>query len=150
MAKAKKTPETTSIFDDRDHAPDEDALATQLGRRKALWDALVAMPAEHLETTAQEWSYYTKKTGWILLLKGKGKTICTCIPARDELLVVFLFPERAVEVALGDDALAPVHQDIRDAKQYKMGRPFNVPVKTKKDLKIVNALVAIKIGSWAG
>ena len=121
-----------------------------MGCRKSLWDALLALAGDHLPAVDQEWSFYTKKSGWILLLKGKGKTICTCIPAADNFLVVFLFPERAVQVALQDSALAPVHQAIEEAKQYKMGRPFNVPVNAKKDLKIVSALMAIKIESWKG
>ena len=114
----------------------------------ALWEELVAIPADMLNTAKADWSFYKKSTGWLLLLKAKKKTICTLIPKEDEFIVVFLFPERAVEAARESALPAEIMASIEGAKAYSSGRPFRVSVTCDGDLEPVRSLVRIKIDSW--
>ena len=148
MTKDKRVPATESIFDDRTACPDEAALREGLLERITLWQELTDLPAQSLSGATAEWSFYTKKTGWILLLKRGKKTICTCIPAQDALIVIFLLPDRAVTRALDAPLPEELKTTITAAKSYKMGRPFRVYVKTQADLNPVQQLIDIKAASW--
>lgn len=137
-----------SIFDDKSQKPDEGMMVATLGSRKALWDELVALPSGVLGAVSADWSFYKKSSGWILLLKAKKKTILTLIPKEDEFVVIFLFPERAVEAARQGALPAEILTTIEGAKSYSSGRPFRVSVRSESSLEAVRELVQIKIESW--
>lgn len=139
---------TDSVFDDKSREPGEAAIDQVLSGRQELWKALVDLPTTMVDTVTREWSFYSKKSGWVLLLKRKKQTICTVIPKEDEFVVVFLFPERAVQAARETELPEPVVRSIDEAKTYKVGRPFNVSVKSDADLDPVRKLMVVKVESW--
>ena len=137
-----------SVFDDKATHPDDVDVSGVLGDRVELWQKLLAAPGMECDVTEAQWSFYNKRSGWILLIKHKKHTICTLLPKADEFVVVFLFPERAVEAARAANLPAAIMTSIDEAKAYKSGRPFNVSVTDEADLAAVQKLVAIKAASW--
>ncbi len=133
--------EAASIFSDKSQQPD---LAL-LGDRRPLWEGLVAAVED---STTSEWSFYKKSTGWILLLKAKKKTICTLMPKGDVFIVIFLIPERGIEVAMAADFPPEVKTAMKEAKRYSLGCPFNVEVRNEADLAVIRDMAAIKVSTW--
>ena len=138
---------TESVLSDKASPPKEPAIRAALGGRFALWQDLVAVPTPLCGPIENKWSFYTKKSGWLLLLRHKDLTLCTLIPRAEDLVVIFLFPERAVERAREAGLPAEIMEAIEGAKAYKSGRPFRVLVRGAADLEPVSVLVEIKLES---
>ncbi len=139
---------TESVFSDRAVEPTGRKMARTLGPRRVLWDVLIEAVECSVADLRPSWSYYTKATGWILLLQRGKKTVCTLIPREAEFDVIFLLPERAVEAARATRLPRRVLEAIEDAKPSKLGRAFRVHVRREADLPAVRKLAAIKAESW--
>ena len=139
----------TSIFDDPKKKPTPEEIETALGKRANLWNELVdnMTNEELLPKPDLVWKYYSKKSGWVLLAQSKRKTILTLIPNEDEIITVFLFPEKVVEETMKLRLPKKVKLAIESAEKYKMGRPFNISVTRKSDLPSVIKLTKIKVAS---
>ena len=139
--------ETESVLGDPGRPPNAAHVATVLGGRWALWEGLLALAPQAGDGGGTEWTFYSRKSGWVLLVKRGRLTVCTLLPTREALDVIFLFPERAVDAARRAALPPEVMERIEGARAYRSGRPFRVSVRGTEDLAAVETLIAIKTAS---
>jgi hypothetical protein len=135
----------TSIFDDKAIEPDAPAIASALGPRAALWDALMNLLIHDHGDRRGAWAYYKKSTGWLLRVQRRKLTICTVLPTPEELMVVFLLPERAVVAARAAGLPEATLAAIDGASVSRFGHAFNLSVRAEGDLEGLDTLAQIKI-----
>jgi len=124
--------------------PDDAALGKALGERKALWDDVREHVKKNYKDMNEEWKYYSKSSGWLLVVRSGKRTLLYLIPMNGYLKTNFVFGESAVNAALASDIPADVIKKINEARPYVEGRSFMTDVKKKEDLGVVEKLIAIK------
>ncbi len=129
-------------FDDRTKAPDDKALAKELGASKALWDGIVAHISAEYAPVTEAWGFYK---AWSLRLKRKDRTILYLLPGEEGFRCAFVFGGKATEAARKTKLPKGVLRAIDEAPVYAEGRGFRLEVKTAKDAEAVKTLAAIKM-----
>lgn len=133
-------------FLDKSHMPTDTDLRGVLGRAKPHWDRIKTMALEAEPETSPEWKFYTKKSGWTFVVRGKRRNVLYLQPASLRFVVSFVLGDKAVEAAQESDLPAAVKKRIRDARRYPEGRGVSVEVTKAGDIKTVEQLLAIKMG----
>ncbi|MGI6153145.1 MAG: DUF3788 family protein [Christensenellaceae bacterium] len=130
----------TSIFDNKAQKPNDKQLADMLLGTKPYWDTL----PQKLPEGSTEWKFYSKKAGWSLVVKERGRTIFYMIPRDGFFCLAFVFSEKAASAAQSANLNGSILAQINAATQYVEGRSFMVEVKSKEDLHQIDILVDIK------
>lgn len=130
------------FFTDRAVIPDDAALSTLLEDAMDPW--------RHIEqeavggTTTAEWKYYTKKTGWVRVIRRGKRTLFYMIPDARAFGVSFVFGERAVQAVMESDVNAALKERLANATPYMEGRGLDMEVHAGGDLADFQRLLAIK------
>lgn len=135
-----------SAFDNVARRPDADSLKSVLGPASPLWDAIRPFAASHWDPVGEEWVFSSKKAGWSVRLRHKGKIILYLIPQEGYFLVGFVLGDRAVEEARRAGLPKAVVEEINRAKRYAEGTGFRFVVRTPEDFRAVEELARIKMG----
>jgi hypothetical protein len=131
-------------FDDSSAPPSETALADLLGAAVTPWaDTVAACPAG----TSFDWKFYGRKAGWVLRARQKKRTLLYLVPDAGRCDAVFVFGNRAAELASRSPLPDEVLLAISTATPHVEGRSFRVPVASAIDVATVAALLDIKLSS---
>jgi hypothetical protein len=131
-------------FDDKTVTPDDAALASGLGRTKALWDALVAHLRTEYGPVDEAWGFYKS---WSLRLVRKKRTILYLLPREGHFLCAFVFGGKATEAAREPRLPKAVLKAIDQAPVYAEGRGFRLEVRTARDVETMKTLAAVKMAN---
>jgi hypothetical protein len=129
-------------FDDKGKAPDDKALAKDLGPAKKLWDDFVGHVAAAYGPVTEAWGFYKS---WSLRLKKKDRTIVYLLPRDGHFLCAFVFGGKATDAARTAKLPKAVLKEIEAAPVYAEGRGFRLEVRTAKDVETMTKLAAIKM-----
>jgi uncharacterized protein DUF3788 len=135
-----------SVFDDIAQRPDAESLKAALGPASPLWDAIRPFASSHWDPVGEEWVFSSKKAGWSVRLRHKGKIVLYLIPQEGYFLVGFVLGDRAVEEARRAGLPKAVLEQINGARKYAEGTGFRFEVRTQEDLRAVEKLARIKMG----
>ena len=133
------------VFANKAKQPKDVDLAEVLGTAKKHWDTFVAAVAAAAPDAKPEWKFYSGKSGWVFLFRGKKRNVVYMRPMIKVFLVSFTFSEKAVAAVEQSDLPAELVESIRRSPRYPEGRPARLNVKTAKDAKIAKQLLAIKL-----
>jgi len=125
--------------------PADSGLAKALGPAKKRWDRLVTDLAQKHEVTEREWKSYSKKSGWTLRLKRKGRAIVYLSPYRGSFLAAFALGDRAVAAARESNLPEEILKIIAESRRYVEGTAVRIEVRRAQDVKAVEALSVIKL-----
>ncbi len=95
------------------------------------------------QPVSEEWKYYSKKSGWTLVVKHITRTLLYLYPA-GVFTVVFVFGDKAVKAEEDAGLPAEIMAPLKTAKRYVEGRLLEVDVRTKRDVRIVSELARLK------
>ncbi len=118
-----------------------------LGRAKRHWDNLTAHALEADPAAKQEWKFYSARSGWTFVLRGKRRNLFYLIPSAKRFAVSFVFGEKAVKAAEQSDLPRHVIEMIKESPQYPEGRAVRLEVRTAADVKIARQLLAVKLAN---
>jgi len=133
------------VFPDKSHSPTDADLKKVLGRTKTHWDRLAAYATDVAPDEKPEWKYYSKKSGWTLVVKGKRRNLVYMCPLAKCFSANFAFGEKAVKATEASDLPVDVVRMVRKAPKYPEGRAVRHEVRTAADVKVVKKLLMIKI-----
>lgn len=136
-----------SIFDNKQCKPEEADLAEAMGEAKRLWDEVREYITKNYSSVKEEWKFYTKKSGWGLVVKSSKRTILYMYPSKNFFTTVFVFGERAVSEAEATPIPQEIMDSINSAKPYMEGRSFNVEVHTDDNFEHIKTLMKIKMNN---
>lgn len=133
-----------SIFADKQRKPEYKDVIEVLGGTAIFWDTIKNNISSQYPGSIEEWKYYSKSSGWTLLLKYKKRTILYLFPCDGYITVLFVFGERAVQKAYENDLPQYIIERIESAVPYMEGRSFQIDVKNESDIEHVKKLIDIK------
>ena len=134
-----------NAFIGRESAPDESALAKELGPVKAVWDRLLAELKREHGLDAGEWNSSSRKSGWAFRLKRGERNVVYLAPGRGAFLASFALGDRAVAAARESELPREVMEVIESARRYAEGTAVRLEVRTAKDVAAVVKLAGIKL-----
>jgi phage terminase large subunit-like protein len=133
------------LLNDKNEYPSDAVLAKCLGKTKAVWDEFVARSGAVSGLALLDWRFYNDGKTWLTRLMFRKKTVCWISVWDEYFKTAFYFTEKSdsdIRALKVDEALKAeyfVKQPIGKLK------PFTVPVKAKKTLADVFALIGYKI-----
>lgn len=136
---------TTSVFTDKSRRPNDQDLASVLGRSKTHWDGIKEYLSDRYQPLTSNWNFPGAKYGWSHRLIHKKRTVLYMIPNLKCFDVAFVLGERAAQTALASDVPRSTKDLIRGAKKYVEGRGIRFPIRTKQDVETVKRLAEIKM-----
>jgi len=135
---------STSIFGEKTARPDEKMLAGALKGTKVLWDDIREYVEKSCGNASEEWKYYSKKSGWILVVKSGERTMLYLIPLDACLKANFVYGGKAADAAMAAGLPDRITAMISEAKVYAEGRSFMVDIASKDDAETAKKLIDIK------
>ena len=109
------------------------------------------MIRKHLEDeygdVKEEWKKFYKKSGWVLQLTRKKRTIFWLTPFDGYFCITFWFGDKAIAVVEKRDLSEEIIEALRSAKKYKIGRSIQINVRHSDDVENIKKLIEIKINS---
>lgn len=134
-----------SIFEDKSKPPNDRSLGRILKDTKPIWQQVLTHLQQEYGDIHKEWKHYSKKSGWVLKVIQKKRTVFYLIPHDGHFDLSFIFGDKAVVAAEKSALPKKLIEKLRAAKKYIEGRGLSVPVKSPRALKSIKTLVAIKL-----
>jgi len=134
---------STSIFGDKSDPPGE-KLTAALKESKFYWNDIKKYVSDTCGKANAHWTYYSKKSGWILVMKSGQRTIIYLIPQDGTFKANLVYGRKAVGAAMESDLPEHVKKAISDAVLYMEGKSFMIDVSSKEDAALVKKLIDIK------
>ncbi len=134
----------SSVCVDKDHQPDDEALAAILGRSKLHWDAVLAHLRAEYPALSHDWKFYGKKHGWQLKVMGKRKAFLYMIPHQGSFLAGMALRPAELERLRSARVPAALIAEIEAEKAYPEGQPARLEVRTKPHFSALLRLLSVR------
>lgn len=135
----------TNAFVGKPIPPNEQELATILGRSKAVWDELARKLATRFGPLTREWKCYSRNAGWTLRLLQRKRALLYLSPSSGFFGASVVLGSRALQQARCSDLPDEVIGIIDSATRYTEGTSIWLDVYSSRDADIVLRLVAFKL-----
>jgi hypothetical protein len=134
-------------FLDKTSPPGPRQVQSVLGPTAAKWNELREEIARSHSAASEEWKFYTKESGWTLVVKSKQRTLLYMRPQHGSFLASLALGQKAVDAALASRLPQTIKKRIQEARAYVEGRGVRIEVKRSADLAHVRLLLEIKTAS---
>jgi len=136
-----------SVFDAKEHPPQESELQAALGRSYMLWTDLLVWLDESFEPVTRTWQFNGLKWGWSLKIQRRKRAIVYLTPCKKHFLAGFALGEKAVAAAFEAGLPEEVRQLVNDAPRYGEGRGVRLPVRNRTRNAAVKTLASAKMST---
>ncbi|MDT8067326.1 MAG: DUF3788 family protein [Terriglobia bacterium] len=136
----------TNAFIGHPKQPSESELATKLGKKKLLWDEVLA-ELERLGVSDLEWTSYSLKSGWSLKVIRKKRVIVYLSPMHGGFRASFALGDRAVAAAKASKLPPKILKLVSKGTKYPEGTAVRVAVGSRSDVATVAKLATIKLAN---
>jgi hypothetical protein len=137
---------SVGIFTDKAHRPATREVIKAVRPREAGWNELVQFVRDNF-SRREELKFYGKNYGWAVRFCRKGKALVSLYPAGGGFAAQIILSDPDAKRALALRIGSHVRKVIAAAHPYPEGRWLFIPVKTKKDIQDIRALIALKSGT---
>ena len=123
------------VLTDPDQFPSDEVIASHLGRRRALWDALFAfIHAEHPDCT-ERWRYYNDGKSWLLNVSRKKKTVFWLSVISGTFRITAYFTDKATDAIRASALSDELKTQFETGQHYGKLRAITITFKKKSDLQ---------------
>jgi hypothetical protein len=140
---------SVGIFTDKAYAPTEEQISEAIGSRCAGWEEILQVIREGY-SHQEDWRFYGKNYGWALRFRKSGKALASLYPAEGGFTVQLILSQAEVDQAHGLKLGKHARHIIEQARPFPEGRRVFVPVKSGKDMRDIQQLLALKYGAGQG
>jgi len=140
---------SVGVFTNKAHAPTAEQISGAIGSRRAAWEEMLQVIRERY-SHQEDWRFYGKNYGWALRFRKSGKALVSLYPAEGSFTVQLILSQAEVDQAHGLKLGKHVRHIIEQAHPFPEGRWLFVPVKSGKDLRDVQQLLALKCEAGQG
>jgi hypothetical protein len=137
---------SVGIFSDKQHPPTLEQVFQTLGSMQSVWKELVQFIQANYPSQ-QDFRFYGKNYGWALRFRKGGKALLSLYPTEGSFTIQVILSAPDTEKALSLKLGKHVRQVIEQAHPYPEGRWLYITVKSAKDIKDVQQLLALKCGT---
>ncbi len=134
---------TVGIFLEKDRPPTQKEIERALGKRYGLYELLVDFMKRSYQLDGTL-SYGGKNYGWNLWFRRSGKTLLNLFPQDGFCVAQVVLGQEQIEKARTLKLGKRVAEVFSKASQFHDGRWLYAPVKTAKDARDIQELVALK------
>jgi hypothetical protein len=142
--KRQGTAMSVGVFADKNHRPTDTETSEAIGPMLPAWGVLVKFIRENY-TVQEDFKFlYGKKYGWALRFRISGKLLTSLYPTQNGFTAQVILNPTAVKQAQSMKLGKNVRQAIAQAHPYPEGRWLFVPVESKKDVRAIQRLLALR------
>ncbi len=131
------------IFLDKEHQPTMNEVYGALGSKQPLWEKLTRFISDNY-SIPEEWSFGGKNYGWNVWYRKSGKTLVSLYPQQEGFVAQIVLGKDQVKQALDLKLGKNVGTILKETPQLHDGRWLFIQVKTEKDVKDIQQLLAVK------
>ena len=132
------------VLTDKNQFPSEELIASHIGKRVALWDALFGfIHAEHPDFVEQ-WRYYNDGKSWLMNVSRKKKTVFWLGVIEGTFRITAYFTDKAADAIRASTLSAELKEAFLGGKRFGKLGPITITFKKKRDVEDAKALIALK------
>ena len=135
-----------SIFDNKTQQPTEEQLQEILQTTGKVYDNLLTFLQATYHNVTMQWKFYSKKSGWSLVIKHKKTTLLYIIPQDSFFKVSIGLGEKAYQRAMESQLREELKQILREATAYIEGRSCMFDIMDSSQIKDIELLLQLKLG----
>ena len=135
----------TNPFYDESFQPNDKWLIEIFAETWKYWQAIRSQLNQDFGDVHEEWKFFYKKSGWLLQVTRKKRTIFWLRPFDGYFCITFWFGDKAAAVVENSDLPTTIKNALKNAKKYKIGRSIQIDVKQPGDVENIKKLMAIKV-----
>jgi hypothetical protein len=125
--------------------PADAVIASHLGKRLALWNALFEFVSAAHPDCAAQWRYYRDGKSWLLNLSRKKKTVLWISVIRGAFRATAYFTDRARDAILASTLSDELKAQFLEKKPFGKLRGITITFTKKRDVEDAKVLIALKI-----
>lgn len=130
------------FFTDKSAAPSEAELYALLEAAAAQWQQIEQDVVQ--DKTTAEWKFYTKKAGWVRVIRKGKRTLFYMLPGAGAFAITFVFGEKATEAVMASEVSQALKDALLSATPYMEGRSLAMEIRQETDLQDFVRLLVIK------
>ena len=132
------------VLTDKDEFPSEEVIASHLGRRMALWNALFQfIHAEHADFE-ERWRFYNDGKSWLLNVSRKKKTVFWLSVIKGTFRITAYFTDKAAGAIRASALSAELKEQFTSGPPTARLRGITITFKKKSDVEDAKKLIALK------
>ena len=135
------------VLSDKTQFPTDEIIFSHLGKTKAIWISFFEYLNTNHPDIISEWRYYNDGKSWLMKNTRKKKTVFWLSIQKVFFRTTFYFTDRAAKAIAESTIPAEMKKQFKEGKQYGKIRGLTVVFKSKKDIEIAKALLAIKLST---
>jgi Protein of unknown function (DUF3788) len=137
---------SVGIFTDKKHRPTMGQMFEAIDPQQSTWKELTQFIQANYPSQ-QDFRFYGKNYGWALRFRKGGKALLSLYPTEGGFTIQVILGAPDTEKALSLKLGKHVRQIIEQAHPYPEGRWLFIAVKSERDIKDVQQLLALKCGT---
>jgi hypothetical protein len=134
------------VFTDKEHRPTAREIHATVNPKCEAWEELVQFIRDKY-SAQEEFRFYGKNYGWAMRFRKGGKALVSLYPADGNFTVQIILSELDAKKAMALKIGKRIRQIIAEAHAYLEGRWLFIPVKSAKDIRDIQRLLALKRGT---
>jgi hypothetical protein len=134
----------TSIFTDKNQAPDNDDLKKSLATTFEYWKTIRNYVLKKCPKATEEWNF-ANKFGWSFLIKDNKRTIVYLLPRDEFFKAAMVFGQKAYEEILNSRISDMIKKELQSAKVYAEGHGVRIKVLDGQLLPDIKKIIDIKL-----
>ena len=132
------------VLTDKTQFPSREVIASHVGKRMALWDALFeAIHAEYPDCE-ERWRYYNDGKSWLLNVSRKKKTVFWLSVIRNGFRITAYFTDKATKAILASGLSDELKEQFVKGRRMGLLRGITIAFTKKKDIKDARVLITLK------
>lgn len=132
------------VLSNRDVPPTDEIIFSHIGKKKDLWQSIMADVSVHYNDMAGTWNYYNDGKQWLFKMVQKKKTIFWIGVMEGSFRVTFYFGGKAEPFIVASDLPDGEKQQYLSGKRYGNIRAVTINVNEKHDISTIMKLIEIK------
>jgi|WetSurMetagenome_2_1015567.scaffolds.fasta_scaffold00024_3 hypothetical protein len=132
------------VLSDRDVPPTDEIIFSHIGKKKDLWQSIMAVVSAHYNDMAGTWNYYNDGKQWLFKMVQKKKTIFWIGVLEGSFRVTFYFGGKAEALIVASDLPEREKQQYLTGTRYGNIRAVTINVNEKQDISTIEKLIEIK------
>ena len=130
-------------FVNKAHPPTIEQVLDAIGSKRPAWEEFTRFLRERF-AAKEELKFYGKNYGWALRFRKSGKALVSLYPAEKSFTIQVILSEANVKQTRDLRIGKHVRQIIEQAHAYPEGRWLFIPVKSERDVRDAQELLALK------
>ncbi|MBN2011178.1 DUF3788 family protein [candidate division KSB1 bacterium] len=135
----------SNILFDKTIQPDDDLLRKIYGDSWIHWCEIINHLEKEVGNIHTEWKYYYQKSGWLLQVLRKNKTVFWLRPHIGYFSISFWFGDKGVAIVEKSDFPWQLKNELITAKKYMIGRCITIHMDRLDDVINIKKLIHLKL-----